>query len=219
MTTANLTSLLEKSAALHRHLCPRQVLGVRMGLLAGNLLQLELPQPKKRLLTIVETDGCFADGVSTATNCWIGRRTLRVVDYGKTAATFVDMDTETAVRLFPLPHIRELAQEYVPEARNRWQGYLLGYQQLPAEQMFGIQSVALTQAISEIVSRAGVRVNCDVCGEEIINEREVIREGAVLCQSCAGRSYYVFRDHDGLQFYPSPPDLHLLHSRKQKFPC
>ncbi len=190
----NLTSLLEQSAALHRHLCPRQVLGVRMGILAGKLLGLELPQTKKRLLTIVETDGCFADGVSVATNCWVGRRTLRVVDFGKTAATFVDTRTETAVRLFPQPTIRELAPDYAPEAHNRWEGYLLGYQRMPDEQLFSSQAVVLSPSIQEIVSRAGVRVNCDVCGEEIINEREVLREGAVLCQSCAGNGYYVVKD-------------------------
>jgi len=188
--TDYLNSLLEQSAALHRHLCPRQVLGARMGILAGQLLALELPQTNKRLLSIVETDGCFADGVSVATNCWVGRRTLRIVDFGKTAVTFVDTHTETAVRLYPLPSIRELAPTFASEARNRWEGYLLGYQRMPDDSMFGIQSVALTQSIKEIVSRAGVRMICDVCGEEIINEREVWRETAVLCRSCAGESYY-----------------------------
>lgn len=189
--SSNLTSLLEQSAALHRHLCPRQVLGVRMGMLAGKLLALELPQSNKRLLTIVETDGCFIDGVSVATNCWVGRRTMRVEDFGKVAATFVDTHTETAVRLFPLPHARQLAPTYAPEARNRWEGYLLGYQRMPDNLLFGRQSVVLTQSIKEIVSRAGARVNCDVCGEEILNEREVVREDAVLCQSCAGNGYYL----------------------------
>lgn len=188
--TDYLNSLLEQSAALHRHPCPRQVLGARMGILAGQLLAIELPQTNKRLLSIVETDGCFADGVSVATNCWVGRRTLRIVDFGKTAVTFVDARTETAVRLFPLPTIRELAPDFAPEARNRWEGYLLGYQRMPDDLLFGIQSVVLTQSIQEIVSRAGVRVNCDVCGEEIINEREVERDAITLCQTCAGAGYY-----------------------------
>ncbi|MCA9900948.1 MAG: formylmethanofuran dehydrogenase [Ardenticatenaceae bacterium] len=191
MNSNKLTELLDQSAALHRHLCPRQVLGVRMGLLAGKLLGLELPQAKKRLLTIVETDGCFFDGVSVATNCWVGRRTLRVVDFGKIAATFVDTHTETAVRLFPLPNIRELAPAYAPEARNRWLGYLLGYQKMPDDLLFGIQQVVLTQPVTQIVSRAGVRVDCDACNEEIINEREVVRDGVILCQSCAGNGYYL----------------------------
>lgn len=101
-----LDELLGQSAALHHHLCPRQVLGVRMGLLAGRELGLDLPQTGKRLLTIIETDGCFADGVSVATGCWVGHRTLRVEDYGKVAATFVDTDCRQSVRIVPHPGAR-----------------------------------------------------------------------------------------------------------------
>ncbi|HRQ40075.1 MAG TPA: FmdE family protein [Chloroflexota bacterium] len=188
--TDNLTSLLEQSAALHHHLCPRQVLGVRMGMLAGKLLALELPQTNKRLLTIVETDGCFNDGISVATNCWVGRRTMRVEDLGKVAATFVDTRTETAVRLFPSPHVRQLAPTCAPEAQNRWQGYLLGYQRIPDEDLFVFQQVQLHIPVSQLISRAGARVVCDACGEEIINEREVALVQTVLCRTCAGGGYY-----------------------------
>ena len=107
-----LTELLRESAARHRHLCPRQVIGARMGLLAGRVLGLAVPQEDKRLLTLVETDGCFADGVSVASGCWVGRRTLRVVDWGKIAATFVDTRTGRAVRLAARRAARTLAAEY-----------------------------------------------------------------------------------------------------------
>jgi formylmethanofuran dehydrogenase subunit E len=197
-----LTELLEKTAELHRHLCPRQVLGVRMGLLAGELLGLELPQPRKQLLTIAETDGCFADGVSVATNCWVGRRTLRVEDYGKVAATFIDTKAENVLRIYPRHDVRQAAAAYAPEARNRWQKYLLGYQRMPAEALFAVQTVRLTISVKQIISRAGVRVNCDVCGEEIINEREIERDGLCLCLSCAGESYYALP-----QFFKRLADL------------
>jgi formylmethanofuran dehydrogenase subunit E len=101
-----LDQLLAESAALHHHLCPRQVLGVQMGRLVAHLLDLDLPQSDKRLLTIVETDGCFTSGLSVATNCWVGRRTMRVEDYGKVAATFVDTATGQAIRIAPsLRHV------------------------------------------------------------------------------------------------------------------
>src|SRR3990172_10577507 len=90
LSISSLDKILRTSAALHHHLCPRQVIGVRMGLYAGEILNLDLPQTEKRLLTIMETDGCASDGVAVATNCWVGRRTMRVEDYGKVAATFVD---------------------------------------------------------------------------------------------------------------------------------
>jgi formylmethanofuran dehydrogenase subunit E len=186
----SLNQLLEESAALHRHLCPRQVLGARTGMLAGQILGMVLPQEKKRLLTIVESDGCYADGVSVATNCWVGRRTLRVEDFGKTAATFVDTESGRAIRILPSPESRVLAPAYALDASNRWESMLLGYQRVPDEELFVVQEVALLTPVTEIISRPGIRVNCDRCGEEVINEREVLQGGQILCRSCAGFSYY-----------------------------
>lgn len=71
--TSKLDDLLTLSATHHHKICPRQVLGVRIGLLAGRLLEIPLPQPEKRLLATAETDGCFVDGVSAATGCYVGR--------------------------------------------------------------------------------------------------------------------------------------------------
>jgi formylmethanofuran dehydrogenase subunit E len=187
---ASLEEFLAASASLHRHLCPRQVLGVRMGMMAGRLLDLCLPQSDNRLLTIVETDGCFADGVSAATGCWVGRRTLRLEDFGKVAATFVDTRSGRAARIAPSAEARTLAGLYAPEAANKWEAYLIGYQHMPEELLLSWQSVTLTSSIEAIVSHAGRRAVCEACGEEIVNEREIIRQGNVLCRACAGQAYY-----------------------------
>lgn len=187
-----LPELLLASARLHRHLCPRQVLGVRMGLVAGEALSLDLPQSQrsKRLLTIVETDGCAADGIAVATNCWVGQRTLRVEDYGKVAATFVDTQTQRALRIVPRGEARRLARAYAPEARNRWEAMLLGYQAMPGDELFSVQPVQLSIPVEKLMSQAGCKAQCERCDEEIINEREVYVEGSVLCRSCAGEGYY-----------------------------
>jgi formylmethanofuran dehydrogenase subunit E len=185
-----LDPLLKAVSALHRHLCPRQVLGLRMGLLAGEWLELELPQTNKRLLAIVETDGCFADGVGVATNCWMGRRTLRLEDYGKVAATFVDTQTGKALRLVPQAGVRSRARLVAPDARNRWEAMLFGYQRLPARELFTLQPVKLSQSVEQLISRASARAVCDACGEEILNEREVKLSGRTLCRACAAPAYY-----------------------------
>jgi formylmethanofuran dehydrogenase subunit E len=187
-----LEELLAASAALHRHLCPRQVLGVRMSLHAGELLGLAVPQAEndKRLYVIAETDGCALDGIGTGANCWPGRRTLYIQDYGKVAATFVDTHTERALRLVPRAEARALAREWAPEARNKWEAQLLGYQRMPAEALLCAQPVRLTVPVAELISRPNARAACDLCGEEILNEREVRRAGLVLCQACAGPAYY-----------------------------
>ncbi|MCB9442770.1 MAG: formylmethanofuran dehydrogenase [Ardenticatenaceae bacterium] len=186
----NLTTILEKSSARHTHLCPRQVLGARIGLAGAAALGISLPLRNKRLLIILETDGCFADGVEAATGAAMGHRTLRLEDYGKIAATFVDVKTGTAVRIAPQLDIREKALPYAPEEKKHYFAQLVGYQRMPDSELLTIQPVTLANPIESLISRAGVRVNCAVCGEEIINEREHIQNGQLLCQACAGPAYY-----------------------------
>jgi formylmethanofuran dehydrogenase subunit E len=186
----DLQTLLEYSANRHTHLCPRQVLGVRLGLAGAATLSIEVPQTKKRLLTIVETDGCFADGVEVATGCTLGHRTLRVEDYGKIAATFVDTYSGRAIRVAPHLDVRQKACNYAPHEQRRYFAQLDGYQVMPIEELVNVQEVQLSAPIAEILSRAGVRVNCSFCGEEIINQREIMIDDQALCKSCAGTSYY-----------------------------
>ncbi|WP_328774711.1 FmdE family protein [Deinococcus aquaedulcis] len=185
-----LPALLAQSAALHRHLCPRQVLGARMGLLAGARLGLPFPRTDKRVLVFVETDGCFADGVSVASGCWLGRRTMRLVDHGKVAATFVDTRTGQAVRMAPRPDLRERVRAGRPEGQKRWDAYMAAYQSWPDDALFTVQPVTLTIDLAALISVAGKRAVCDTCGEEIINEREVRGETGVQCRACAGDTYW-----------------------------
>ncbi len=186
----NIIPFLEQLKPFHDHLCPRQVLGIRMGWFAGELLQLNLPQTDKRLFTFVETDGCFADGISVATGCWLGRRTLRLMDYGKVAATFVDTKVGAAVRIWPHPAARERASDFAPNEASRWHTMLQAYQIMPVNELLGWQAVELTISMSEIISKPGMRVICAQCGEEIINEREVIVGEQVFCRACYQISYY-----------------------------
>ncbi len=188
--TQSLAALLEASAALHRHLCPRQVLGIRMGMWAAELLALPLPQTDKRVLAIVESDGCFSTGVSVAMNCWVGRRTLRVEDFGKAALTAIDTVNGCAWRIAPHPHARSQAALYAPEATSRWESMLLGYQRMPTSELLTAQPVRLNTPVADLISIPGHRVTCAVCGEEVLNEREMLCDGRVLCRACAGAAYY-----------------------------
>ena len=186
----DLQSILDLSSERHSHLCPRQVLGARIGLAGAAALSLDIPRDDKRLLVIVETDGCFADGVEVATGCTIGHRTLRVEDLGKIAATFVDVKSGRAVRVAPQLDIRARAYAYAPEEPRHYFAQLAAYQVMPERELLTLQPVELVPPVEAIVSRPVVRTACDRCGEEIINEREVIRGGSTLCRSCAGDGYY-----------------------------
>jgi len=161
-----------------------------MGMLAAELLELELPQTNKRLYTFLETDGCFADGIAVATGCWLGHRTLRLIDFGKVAATFVDIQSRRAFRISVHPEARQFAREAETDARSRWHGQLAAYQYLPSNKLLVWQPVKLNLSMEAIVSRAGVRVNCSHCGEEILNEREQVINGEPVCRACLGEAYY-----------------------------
>lgn len=186
-----LENLLEQSMARHSHLCPRQVLGVRMALAGAELLGFELPRTDKSMIIITETDGCFLDGLEVATGLTPGHRTLRIVDYGKIAATFVDVKKGQAVRMAPLPDVRQQAYLFAPGETRHYFAQLQGYQLMPADIIFSATWVTLSPSADVIMSRPGVRTECSACGEEIINEREVVIEDNVFCQSCCGNSYYV----------------------------
>ena len=182
--------LLKLSSARHDHLCPRQVLGVRMGLAGLAAIGLEAPMPHKAALVIIETDGCFADGIEVSTGASVGHRTLRVADEGKVAATFANVQTGRAIRLAPGLDVRQRAREYAPGIKDKYYAQLKGYQVMPDLELFTFQEVALDPSLERLVSRHGLRAKCTQCGEEIINERQVIVGGRVLCRNCAGQGYY-----------------------------
>jgi formylmethanofuran dehydrogenase subunit E len=161
-----------------------------MGLMDG-AYQPRFVNEGKRLLVFVETDGCGADGIAVATDCAIGRRTLRVVDYGKMATTLVNTLTHQAIRLMPHPDARDLAQSCAPEAESRWHAYVEAYQLLPDEAMMVARPVQLTHSLAAIISRPEARAICALCGEEVMNEREMVgASGVILCRFCAGDGYY-----------------------------
>ncbi len=189
----NLYDLLQQSSARHSHLCPRQVLGVRMGLAGLTALGLESPINKQTGLIIIETDGCFADGIKVATGAAIGHRTLRVNDYGKAAAAFVDVKTERAIRLAPLLDIRQRASTYLPDEERHYIAQLEGYQIMPDEEMFQVQEVILNPPLAVLLSKPNMRVNCEYCAEEIMNEREVVINDITLCLACANQGYYLLK--------------------------
>lgn len=188
---SDLRELLRRSSARHDHLCPRQVLGVRMGLAGLAALGWPAPVSKDYGLVIIETDGCFADGIEAATGGTIGHRTLRVNDLGKIAATFADLRSAAALRISPRQQVRIRACDYAPSESRRYFAQLEGYQRMPEAELFCVQEVRLDPPAALLASLPTARAICQHCGEEIGNQREVLVGGVVLCRQCAGAGYYV----------------------------
>lgn len=187
-----LEQYLNDAAAAHGHLCAGQVLGVRMAMLGLKKLGLEDPQgaDRKRIVTFVEIDRCATDAVMVVTGCRLGKRALKFRDWGKMAATFVDVQTGKAVRVAARESSKALAKTMHPEIENKNQQQMLAYREMPDDQMFLTQWVHVELLPAEFPGYKGERVVCEKCGEGINFRREVRRGAKVLCRACAGERYY-----------------------------
>ncbi len=177
---------LAESARRHDRLCPRQVLGVRIGLAGAAALGFAPRRLGRSLIAFAETDGCFVDGVEAATGCSLGHRTLRVEDLGRIATTFLNTDTGEAVRVAPRTDIRDRAFNYADGETRRYQAQLIGYQHMPTAELLTVRRVHITRDPMAWVGRRGTIPTCATCGEEIINAREVFVAGEIRCAACAG---------------------------------
>jgi formylmethanofuran dehydrogenase subunit E len=187
----SLEEYLNLAAEQHKHLCPGQVLGVRMAMLGLRSIGIEDPEAHaKRLLTFVEIDRCATDAVSLVTGCRLGLRTLKYVDYGKVAATFVDLDTTAAVRVVARDDSRLKAKSMFPECGGPYRQQLEAYKVMPDEELFTLERVRVNLRPQDLPGRPRSRVACDRCGEGINDGREIAMGDRVLCQPCAHGGYY-----------------------------
>jgi formylmethanofuran dehydrogenase subunit E len=187
-----LDQYLEDAAQAHGHLCAGQVLGVRLAMLGLRKLGLEEPEgaDRKRIVTFVEIDRCATDAVMVVTGCRLGKRALKFRDWGKMAATFVDVETGKAVRVVARESSKDLARTLHPEIADKNKQQMQAYREMTDEQMFHTQWVHVELPAEEFPGYKGERVVCDHCGEGINFRREVRRGGKVLCRACAGERYY-----------------------------
>lgn len=185
--------LLEAEHA-HGHLCAGQVLGVRLAMLGLEKLGIEDPrgnkEDRKRLVTFAEIDRCATDAISLVTGCRLGKRALKFRDWGKMAATFVDLSTGKAIRIAAKESSKTLARAMHPEIESKNQQQMLAYREMPEDDLFTQQWVKVELAAEELPGYKGERIVCAECGEGISFRREVVRDGRVLCRSCAGERYY-----------------------------
>jgi formylmethanofuran dehydrogenase subunit E len=176
----------------HGHLCAGQVLGVRLAMLGLAKLGVDDPHGKdrKRLVTFVEIDRCATDAVAVVTGCRLGKRALKFRDWGKVAATFVDVNTGKAIRIAAKESSKALAKQMHPEIVDKNQQQMLAYREITDDDLFTLQWVKVNLPPEEFPGYKGERVVCEACGEGINFCREVRTAEKVLCRACAGESYY-----------------------------
>ena len=180
-------ALLGEAEVAHGHLCAGQILGVRMAMLGCQRLGIDDPKgaDRKRLVTFVEIDRCATDAIGVVTGCRLGKRALKFRDWGKMAATFLDLSTGRAIRIAALESSKQRARELYPDVEPKNKQQMLAYRELPDAQLFAEVWVQVPMHARELPGYKSERIACAVCGEGINYDRQVEVGGEILCQGCA----------------------------------
>ncbi|NOY69973.1 MAG: formylmethanofuran dehydrogenase [Deltaproteobacteria bacterium] len=190
----NFNTLLDGSANAHGHLCPGQVVGVRMAMLGCRMIELSNPSALnqiKKLIVYVEMDRCTADAVSYVTGVKLGRRSLKFKDYGIMAATFFNIETKKAVRVLSTEESRELASIYAPEIPDKYTQQTEAYKRMPENVLFRAWNVSVRLDDSDMPGPTRYKTVCSHCGQVIRDRREVIHNGRVFCKPCTDDAYFI----------------------------
>lgn len=187
-------TLLQEAELAHGHLCAGQILGIRMAMLGCARLGIADPRgaDRKRLVTFVEIDRCATDAIAVVTGCRLGKRALKFRDWGKMAATFVDLSTGRAIRIAARESSKDAARQMYPDLPSKNEQQMRAYRELPDATLFTEEWVRVPLDAREFPGYKGQRVACAICGEGINFDRWVLREGRKLCHGCAepGQRYY-----------------------------
>jgi formylmethanofuran dehydrogenase subunit E len=145
---------------------------------------------RKKFYVLVEIDRCATDAIQTVTGCSLGKRSLKWLDYGIMAATFVNLEDDRAVRIIAREESREISKDYCPEITDKYQRQLAAYRIMAEDELFAIQPVRVKIPAADMPGRPLKRVQCGTCGDWVQDCRDVARDGLVLCRSCANGRYF-----------------------------
>ena len=186
-------TLLNGSAKAHGHLCPGQVVGVRMAMLGCRLIDLDEPTRHdqiKKLIVYIEMDRCTADAIAHVTGVKLGRRSLKFMDYGIMAATFVNLETGKAFRVVSTEEARELACYFAPEILGKHAQQLAAYKRMPDNVLFRVQQVKVAINEYDMPGPTRHKATCIKCGQVVRDHREVLKDGHAFCRPCADNTYF-----------------------------
>ena len=188
-----LDQLLRECEAHHGHMCAGQLLGARMAMLGCSVVGVDDPRgiDRKKLIVWVEIDRCMADAVSAVTGVRLGKRSLKFVDYGKVAATFLNTSTNEAVRIVARESSRQLADTRYPEIANKRDRQFRTYSEASDDELFVTQRVKVDLNEMDLPGSPRSRVMCGECGEGVNDGREIeFGAGQVRCRACVDGAYY-----------------------------
>ena len=187
---------LDAAVAFHGHLCLGQVIGVRLAMFGLHLVGISDPlgADRKKLIVFVEIDRCAADAIMTVTGSRVGRCSHKIVDNGKMAATFLNLETGVAFRLFSQPDVEAKALALCPHLEEK-AAQMQAYREMEDAELFEVLPVRVPIKCENMPGKPTRKVRCEACGELVLDCRDVQANGQVLCRPCAtGTTYYTAQE-------------------------
>jgi len=177
--------LLKKAKDFHGEVCPGIALGTRIAKAGIEELGMDPLERNRDLVVFVEVDRCAADALQAISGCSMGRRTLKFRDYGKFGATFLDLSSKKAVRVSAInrPPKKDIKPGEVPNIADE-------ILKTPDKELFKIQKVQVNLPKEDFPGPPSSRKTCHICGEGIMDYREIIVDNKILCKACADGAYY-----------------------------
>ncbi len=215
-------TLLDESARLHGHLCPGQVIGVRMAMLGCNLIGLDDPTSHgqiKKLIVYIEMDRCAGDAVAHVTGAKLGRRSLKFMDYGIMAATFLNLETGKAFRIISVEEARDLAPFYTPGLAGKADQQLEAYKLMPDDVLFRVQAVTVDWKVYDMPGPTRKKTVCVRCGQMVRDNREVMIDGEPVCRPCTETAYFSNAHEICLGRLDEEPGININNYHKGEIAC
>jgi formylmethanofuran dehydrogenase subunit E len=190
----DITPYLDKGREFHGEVCPGIVMGTRIALAGMRELGMDPNERNRDLMVYVEIDRCMADAVQAITGISMGHRTLKYKDYGKFAATFLDLATGKAVRVSALepqkPPKSSETPAGKPDGKPDMKKMIKTLSSVPEEELLLIEEVKVDIGENNVPGFPKFRAYCEECGDRVLDKREVIVDGRTLCKACAEGPYY-----------------------------
>ncbi|HSW36088.1 MAG TPA: FmdE family protein [Candidatus Limnocylindrales bacterium] len=172
---------LKKVNDFHGHTCTGIVLGTRMTLAGMRYLGLDPHAKNRNIIAYTEIDRCMADAVLVITGCSLGRRSLKYVDYGKFAFTLIEQTNGRAVRVI-------VKEDF--GGQNSMEETIQKISTITDEKLITLQKVTVDISEYDLPGYPKRTAQCSVCGEKIMDGRDLVKDGIVCCRACAQGKYY-----------------------------
>lgn len=171
---------IEKAHKFHGHVCTGIVFGVRIARAGLEYLGIDDPIRNKDFIVYIEADRCIADAIQSVTGCSLGKRRLKWVDYGKMAASFVDITTQKGIRIVVDN------QQAMPEKTD----IVTYWSKFSDEELFRFEPITVALKPEDLPSKPLRKAVCGICHEKIMDGRERLKDGQIICKACADGAYY-----------------------------